>query len=366
MSRFLYQYMIYYTIMGEHTINIAKVYIYVVYLSYMPHADFIINFDPEKDTENELVERIIYALFISRVRAKKPCIVFMGGDSGEGKSISVLTLMMIMMKLQNIHHPDWLSVCNIHTPLQYPTKIKKLLFDPEYKKLNMVAIHEARNVVKAKQWNTFLTQSIADVNAMSRSVKRMVTFVVSQFIKDIASDIRYTINYYIIAERPKGRMTRLKIFIIWKDDRDLEKPKLRKRRIHGYLRLPDGRLRKYKPLYIELDLPSKEIVEAFDNEDTEAKGLIIKNKLDKILKEIKADIGQPGERVEAIVNYYIEHLDQLSIIGKQSRGKWKLKGQISSMYDFNDLELRIFEEKLNKNLKEKGLFKAEEVTDGFD
>lgn len=328
----------------------------------MAFCDFVVRYNPSKDTHKDVAKRILYTLFIKRIKGKKPAVTFIGGDSGEGKSESALTLQDALLEIQGIDLKDYMNVLNIYTPLEYPVKLDRILFDKELKKANVLILHEAREVVKAKLWHSFLNQSISDVNAMSRSVKRLVTIVISQFIRDIDASVRYTLTYYCIIRRPLGKSARLYINVMWKDDRDLEKPRLRKRKISGYLVYPNGRYQRYVPKYLELRRPRKEIIEMFEKQDREAKIGIIRKKIDKMIKEMREDIGAENNKVNVMLDWYIKHPEQLTKIGRMYRGKWKLRPEVKTMHELSIGESQEFEEKLNESLKKAGYFgKKEEM-----
>ncbi len=322
----------------------------------MVFSDFVVRYDPDKESKEDLTKKILYAIFIKkRIRANKPCIIFIGGDSGEGKSFGALSITDVLLGLQGIDFLTHVNDVNVYTPLEYAPKLNKLLFSKDLKKVNVFVLQEARELIKAKLWYTFLNQAVSDINAMSRSVKRIITIIVSQFIRDISPDIRYTLNYYITARRPAGKLARLYIKVLWKDDRDLEKPKLRKRRLTGYLIYPNGRYVRYVPRYMELRLPRKEIVDIFEKNDMEAKTYIIKKKINKLMKEIEKDIGIENPKVEAMIKYYSEHFESLNMIGKFKRNKYRLTNDFKKMHELTDTEAAQFESKLNEELKKKGI-----------
>jgi hypothetical protein len=332
----------------------------------MAFCDFVVKYDEEKDTGEELTKRILYSVIIKRLKANKPAVCFVGGDSGEGKSYSVLRLLELLFEVQGRDLKDYFDAVNIFTPLEYPQKLEKILFDKKYKKANLIVIHEAREIVKAKLWHSFVTQAVADVNAMSRSIKRLGTFIISQFIRDITNDIRYTLNFYMIVRRPKRMRARLYLYVMWKDDRNLEKPILRKRKLSGYLVDPAGRYRRYIPEYLELKKPDKETIAIFEKLEYDAKAGIIKSKLTKLMAEMQADIGKQTKKVEAMVLWYIKHPDNLTLIGKRLRGKWKLKSEVQEMHDLTRDETERFEQLLNEELVKKGIIPDGGSPDKFD
>lgn len=323
----------------------------------MVFTDFIIKYDPNKDTIEDVTFRIIYVLFNKRLKYKKPAIAFVGGDSGEGKSVSGgLGILNMILKGEGLDLKDYVNDVNVYTPLQYPQKLEKLLYDKRLKKVNAICMHEAREIIRAKMWQRFLTQATGDINAMSRSVKRLCIIIISQFIRDIATDIRYTLNYYITVSRPMGgnRRARLKINKVWKDDRDLEKPKLRKRRISGYLEYPSGKRIRYTPQYLEMKMPPKEVVEIFDKHDFDAKSDIIKQKIDRLIKDMTAEVGVTvkNDKIPTMVDYYINNIETLDLIGKRYRGKFRLKPETVKMHDLTRNEVEMFNEEINKKLKQ--------------
>jgi hypothetical protein len=325
--------------------------------------DFVVKYDPEKDTEEDLVKKIFYSIFIKRIKSKKPVVIFISGDSGEGKSYSALRMQEILLTLQEINYKENFEHINVFTPLEYPQKLDNLLFNKELKKVNILTMHEAREIVKAKNWHSFLNQAVSDVNAMSRAVKRICFIIVSQFIRDISVDIRYTLNYYVTVRRPPGQKAKLYISKMWKDDRDLEKPKLRKRRLKGYLVYPNGKYRLYTPEFIELNRPDKEICEMFNKKDFESKAHIIRNKTEKLIKDMKLETETADKKLNAMLEWYMNNPENLDIIGKRYKKGIRLKSEVKLMHDLTDMEVKRFQKMINEKMKEKNMILKEVETD---
>lgn len=317
----------------------------------MTFCDFVVNYT---DDRVELTRRILYSVFVQRVKKKKPCVTFIQGDSGEGKSTSTLALMQELLAIQGIDFEKHIEDCNVCLPFEYPTKINRLLHSQELKKVNVIGIHEARTIVKAKDWNSFLTQTIADVQALSRSIKPLMFFIVSQFIRDITTDIRYTLNFYCKSVRPRSGGCRLYVNVLWKDDRDLDKPKLMRRKLYGYVILPNGIRKSYAPRYLEVSLPSKTIMDKFDEMDTTAKSAILKKKIEKLIQKMQQDAGVESGKVAALVDYYTASNEKLADIGKMSRGKFKIEGKFKKMHDMTDTEWQDFTKLVNERLEQRG------------
>jgi hypothetical protein len=328
--------------------------------------DFIVRYDPKTDSKEELSKRILYRMFIYPLKKKKPVIVFVSGDSGEGKSWGTLKIQEVLFEAQGIKLSDYLNDINVYTPLQYPEKIKALLFNKKlskcnnYKKVNMICMHEAREIVKAKQWQSFLAQAVGDINAQSRAIKRLTVWIISQFIRDITTDIRYTLNYYIKSYRSlaTGRV-RFTIYHLYKDDSDLERPRLRKYKIWGYLVYPDGRRIKFYPQHIYLSRPSKEVTDEFDKQDYESKHYVLERKINKLIYELKLELETSDTKVKAIVDYYTKNPELILLIGKRNRkNEFVVKPEIKTMHSLNNVEFDSFKKFLNEKLKSIGMMET--------
>ncbi len=70
---------------------------------------------------------------------------------------------------------------------------------------------------------------------------------------------------------------------------------------------------------------------------------------------MQADIGQENIKVDYMVTWYLEHRENLTIIGKKQKGKWIVKKQFKDMHDLSQGETHDFEVKLNKAMREKGI-----------
>lgn len=326
----------------------------------MGYIDFVVKFNPKTETKNDLKNKILYSLFIKRRKANKPTIMFIGGDSGEGKSWTVLRLNEMLYEIVGESYKNYVNVTNIYTPLQYPEKMRLLLDKknhPEYKNAFSLNIHEARDVVRSANWRSFLNQAIADVNATSRAIKPLNIFIIAQFIRDIDPNIRYTLTYYGTVKRPIGHKPRLKFSVLWKDDHDLEKPKIRKRGLKGIILYESGVKKIYRPKYFEMSRPGKEVIEEFEKEDVESKKSIIQRKLSKLMKEMSLELGENDKKIPAMIEYYLKNPDVLNNIGKlnMKNGKWKLKKECFQMHDLNSDEAKRFEKELNENLQKKAV-----------
>lgn len=259
-----------------------------------------------------------------------------------------------MMEIQGINVVENFEAMNCFTPIEYPKKLDQLLHSSKLRKVNILCLHEARQLIRAKNWNSFLTQAISDVNAMSRSVKRICFMIISQFVRDITLEIRYTLDYYITMKRDKSQ-TKMFISRIWKDDRDLEKPKLRKRKIFGYVVYPNGKRRKIRPNYLIIKKPNKELTELFDTLDTKAKADIIRRKLNRLIDEMQIDLQGENKKIVDMVAFYMAKPDKMLGIGKVVGNQFRLNKDFKSMHDLSKKETEEFVKILESEMTKKGI-----------
>jgi hypothetical protein len=322
----------------------------------MQACDFAIHHDYDTESESDIAKKIIRGIVINPLKDNRPIVFFIGGKSGMGKSYASIRIQEVLCELQNINILKCFDAINVYTPLQYPEKLQALLNDPKLKRVNILTVQEAREAMKAKLWNSFITQAIADVNAMSRAIKRLCIIIVSQSLKDITKELRYTVDYYCEINRPIRRAARIKIWRLYMDTRDLENIKLRKRRLWGFIvDKKTKRFTKYFPDHIELALPDPELCRMFDEKDKESKGIIIEQKTHKLMDQIKKDMETKDDRIPGLVNHYLKNVDQLLTIGKQTKKGWRANKEFREMYKFNMQDSRNFEEQLNNKLKEMGV-----------
>lgn len=322
----------------------------------MAFADFIIRDNPE-DTPQDITKKIIYSLFVRRIRNNKPCIIFVSGESGEGKSWSVLTLQKMILEMFDKDIKDYINDINIYLPTEFPTKFNNILYSPRMKGVHVLAAHEARELVPAKLWNSFVTQAIASILNIVRAKKRLITIIVSQFIRDITTDIRFSLHYYISVYRPMDRHfgAQLRIYRLWKDDRDIEKPQLKKRMVSGFKILANGKYQSMRPKYLELKKPDKELRKIMDEADLSAKKIILDKKIQELMREFNKVFGMKDNKMKAMIEWYSGNLDHLPLIGKMHNNKFKVKKELAEMHGLDKDQLKEFQIRLTEKLKENGV-----------
>lgn len=318
----------------------------------MSGFDYVIKHDFDYDNNQEVLKKILHSIVIRKIKANKPVVLCIVGGSGSGKSRSALRLQEILCELQGINFEEAYPIMNIHTPLEYSEKLKKLLYDKNYKKVNIVTIHEAREIVPSKEWNSFLVKAIAKVNVMSRAVKRLIIIVVSQYVSDIALDIRKTFNYYISAQRTTGSAW-LRIQKFWVDDYDVEKIKTRKASIRGIVINHKGQWISHRPARFKIGSANPVVVRRFDKDDTEAKAKIIDSQLDDLMTDLKTKLGIKTDRVKQMVEWYATRPDLLQEMARNTRGKIKLKPDAVKAHQLTKQEVEQFEKQINQYHEQK-------------
>ena len=330
--------------------------------------DFVVFWDSESEPESVLVERILYSLFVKRLKANKPVIAAVIAKSGEGKSWAMNKLFEALMSAQGISlvdNLDFFRVGSVTNPLQYSEKVDKILTDKAYKKLNVLNIHDA-GMLNEKNWQSFINLVVSDVNNLSRKLKPLALFYIAQYIKSVGSQVRPTLTHYITLSRPLKGNSRMTIEIVYNDERDLEKPKLRKRRVSGFVVDPkDGSYQRFVPSYFEMSPPSKALIAEFDILDYEGKEVYLKNKLSKLLAQMKAEIGDVSERVSLVLDYYKGNPDLLSVVAHRGKRGWKLNSRFREVHDFTVAEERLFSKRLNESLKDKGFLSEDKEEEGL-
>ena len=327
----------------------------------MSYINFRIKTDYEltKETREQLGNEVITRIYNQRIDSKKPCITFMGGASGEGKSFGVLRLNEVVYINEIEADPElFLQKQIIYTPFEYAPKFKWILYNKEARKRRVMIFMESRELVKAKLWYTIINQAITDVNAMSRSVKPLAFTMVSQDISDIDKELRRTINFYGRCIRPFERHTRISFYQVYSTG-NIENSKILQKKLHGLVWTPTTKYHIEVGKFI-MNLPRKELRKRFEEIDFKAKSGIILKKLDLLVKVLQKQ--EPRlSRLESLVEIIIKDPSMLNWIVRRNRrtGEFKVKSQFAELYNMTKTELSDLERQLIKRLKEAGIMEDE-------
>lgn len=327
----------------------------------MAFVDYVIK---HTDNPEELARRILYSIYIRQIKGDKPTPTLIIAPSGEGKSEGALRLLEVLLEIQGVElTDDFLNVANIFTPLEFSDKVHKILFDKNYKKLNIVILHEADEIVGSTNWQDFIPKAVANINNKSRTIKPLIVIIVSQHLSKIARSTRVSCKYYVEAHRSIGKHTKFYFHTIWEKKHGIEKSELMPRKMSGFLVNEQGKYRRHYLESFEMTRATKEHRETFRRMDTEAKGIILDQQLKEIMKKIKREVGDYGQKITSMVDWYSKDTNKIETIGKRYRGKWKVKEEIIKAHDLSHEEARIFEDKLSEKLNSMGYFSKEEPQD---
>ena len=306
--------------------------------------DFVIKTSADVD---KIAALIFHRLFLVRVKGNKPCIILITGASGEGKSYTGLKIIEEMFKVEGVDVTSYIKDIVVMNPLQYSEKLNALLYDKRLRKIKVMQIDEARAVVGSDKWNSFINQTIAHVNAMSRAIKPLIVIIVTQSIKDVDPATRRTINYEVKCRRRGSNPVEADIYKYWVDDHNPEHPVLRKRKVYGIIERNNEKIRT-QPRFI-LKKANQKILEVYEDLMVEGKTELLNNKLKKLTDEMKKDIEKGTfSRVEEITSYLLKNKDTLHEWASYKRKKWKIKPERASMLNLtrpqvNELEKRLIE-----------------------
>jgi len=318
----------------------------------MPFIDFVVDF---KANAEELAQQVLFHLILNRVKANKPTIIYVVGQSGEGKSYTVLNIIDRLLKMMGIDFYEHMDDIIVYTPYDYGTKIKKLLFDKSLKHIPFIMLDEAREVIDAKSWQSFINRAIADINATSRGVKPLVVFIVSQSPTDIDKAVRLTLTYYCKCQRPMDKPVNFTMQKLYIDDSDLESPKLRKRLVRGLVRKPNGKTFMFFPQF-KFRIGRKNIREKYEVMQKSAKVGIIRQKLEKLLQGLERQKEDTFKRVDQAVEYFSKHPEAQSLILKKKRGGGvRYTEDLRKVAGFTTEEAKMFEGKFKEHLKKQGV-----------
>ena len=311
--------------------------------------DFIVDW---KGTEEETLKEILTRLLLNDIKQGMPAIVVITGRSGSGKSYTAIKLQQWFYEEKGIKYQDYLKRNIVLSPLDYGRQIKAILNEPELKPIFTIQIDEGRFVVGAENWGTFVNTAISHVNASSRSVKVMLTIIVTQSLRDIDKKLRDCINMQIICRKESDGYVVVSFRIFWIDDSDVEKPKLKYRIPQGTIRFPNGTKQKIK-LKWKPRVLSKELSEPYEEMMVPIKNTIIGQKMDKLIQRLEKEIGnsQIG-KAELIAEQLYNFPELRKKLGKLDNGSWRPNDAAKILFSLDEPDMKTMRKILTKKLKE--------------
>ena len=314
----------------------------------MAHWRFLVKYDGDiiKTTK-----RIIHALIVNRIKKHKPCVICIVGKSGEGKSNVGLFISDATYELEGIDFVDYVQPTVIMSATEFGAKTRDILRSPELKKAFIIMIDEAKATVNSQDWATAVNRTIAMVNSLSRAIKPMAIIIVAQSLKDIDRATRETIDYYIKVTRDDDG-GHAKIYEFWVDDRDLDRPKTKKRIVSGMIENEKGNIQPYQLNKITFGKVRKDVWNKYNGIMYEAKDKLIEAEFENLDRYMQDKYSNKEiERVVKIAEYLQESPEQINEYGTYKYGKWKLNKEFKTHFNLSDLQVKELQVNLTKYLQ---------------
>ncbi|MBU0636250.1 ATP-binding protein, partial [Candidatus Micrarchaeota archaeon] len=318
--------------------------------------DFIIQWQPSEDKKIEMEQNtfeIFEHLFYYPLKHNKPCVVLVTGKSGTGKSETTLKIIDKHLEKKGIDFKNHVSDVIIMNPKEYADKLEKILYDKDLKKIDVLLLDEARILIGSDNWQDFCNKSIGHMNATSRAIKPLMIFIVTQSIMDISKAIRRTIDYELCCTRPTGQKVRIRPRKYYIEDADLEKPRLRWRRIIGTIIDSNKRRRTYFTM-VKFSKVRTEIRKLYDVIVVEAKKQFIDSVMQKTIEKITKSMGVADNRVEKLETHLKKDHEFLDAWGELKAKRFRLKPNFRDVFSLTKSQTTELEKRLSKYLIEGG------------
>lgn len=319
----------------------------------MPNRPFdaMIYCDTKEQAEDSkyITNKLIESVTLNRVNADKPSVILFTGKSGEGKTNSALRVATEILAMQGINIVDYLNDILVYTPFEYADKVEKILTDERLKKINVFIIDEARGVVKATNWNSFINQAIADINAVSRGVKPLVIIIVSQTVGDIDKATRKTINYEFMCSRPLEGKVRVRpvAYYEYRARGGVEKTELRYRDLRVMVKSPMN-VEVISPPVLIFNKANKEVWDMYKSEEKERKTKLIRNRTAKMIEKLKKEWNTEDSKIDTVFEALINNPEKLSELTIVKHGKRYLNENDLVFNDWNKGDLKELTNKIRK------------------
>lgn len=308
----------------------------------------------EENNEKMAIKILDYA-FLKRIRHHKQTILVLTGDPGEGKSSISQALTQKLLKSHGIEYSPYVNDVTIYTPLEFPAKEQALLYDKRLKEIPIMIIDEARLVVKAKNWHEFLNQTISDVIALHRRVKRLFLIIVTQDLDDIDKDVRRLVTYWGECYRPLEGPAELHISRFYKDTSKPAKIELKKRTLRGMIEYPNGKRKLEFPSNFIFRMPSRDVWNTYDTENYKNKGIILKQRLNAFIAKMNKEYGLKNKsRIDILLNHFMkpDKYQELLFHFKRTRmGNYILRPNAAEVLGLQKEEVKEFAERAKDGFK---------------
>ncbi len=315
-------------------------------------TDFIVKWQGNiQDTTMEIFDHLFYR----RIKAKKPCVILITGASGEGKSNTGLHLTDGMFKLRDLDFADYVKQAVVGGIEDFGPKTKAILNDKEMKQCFALIIDEAAATVNSKDWASLTNRAVNFINNMSRAIKPLMIIIIAQSLKQVDSQTRQSVNYYMPVTRSFGNPARAKIYKFYVNERDIEKPRLQKKLVRGYIS-HDGKREFIELNNIQFPKVRQEVWDLYKTDMLDSKNKLLEAEFDKLAKHLlDKNEDKYKERIQNLTKFLWSNKYILSNFAKFTRNKWGLNEEFVKGFQVTDLEKKEIEKQLkHKTHKEKG------------
>lgn len=284
--------------------------------------------------EKKIGEELIKHIVNYRFRQKKNTIFAVCGGVGEGKSYTALK---IAEMIQPDFSPKEQIVYNPQQFLEIMNKVKE-------KGYKVVILDEAHVTVPAKTWYSFTNLAMSFVTSTFRQVHPIVIIIVTPNVNWVEKSIREMVNYYAVVERTYDGPIIMKLYQIgfnYFNIRD-QLPYLKKIRF-GW----KGEVKVLR--YILVGLPSKRIIDEYEEISVYFKKKLIERELERVLEGLERK-GRITGRLEKISSMLQENKELLESLLKDKE-EMKLKRlEIKKLFKLSPEEINVLEDMLKRKV----------------
>lgn len=307
-----------------------------------------------KGSEEELMNDILTNLFIKKLKAGMPIFISIVGKSSSGKSAFSILIQDIMYKARELDYLDYVEETILIKPSQYSNKVKQMLNmkDKKMKKAFTLQTDEAKFLINSESWGSFRNKAIRTITATSRAIKPILFIVIAQLMRDIDKATRLSLDYYFEITRSPGVSPKVIPYVLYEDTTDVEKVKIKKRRLTAVIIYPDGSQRKVLPIF-RPKMPRKELYEKYQSFEVKSKEEEIFALLDELDKDIEKLSGDYSAKVKEFAQHLIDNPTELEKLGEFKRGKWKVNKSTMQKYNYTQNQFKMVEELVAKKFEKK-------------
>ena len=303
----------------------------------------------------DTTEEIFRHLLLKPLNAGMPITIALIGKSRVGKSVFGLALQDIVYKADGVDFLNILEHVVLIKPIHYASKVKSILKGDslETKQARTLQMDEAKFLINSDEWQSLRSKTIRTVAATSATIKPILFIIVAQMLGDIDSKTRRTIDYLFTIKRSPGQKPKVVPYLFYEKIDDLDRVKIKPRRITGLVEYPNGKFVSYTPTFRPA-LPRQELLDKYHSFEAPDKKEEIFTLLDDIEKEANKLSGQDKIKLKEFAEYLVKNPDKLHEAGiLNKKGVWKFSKNASGIYNYSSKEFKDIEEFVEKSFEDK-------------